>query len=426
MMGRPRDARRSSRRAAASIVATFVWGSAFPQSANEALNAEGIQAGPVIIAPSLTVGYAYDTNVLQQPTNTDPVPDEVLTLQPAFLLTVPFSNSWFQFGDVLRYVDYNETPQTQGKTSNDALANLTLNFASLDQLVLSAHSVAGVAETLAFDLGGEIGFQGNEFTLHSQAVVLSRLAPGARGYSFGLEHTALRFDSAITANFYNYRGFDAEASYYQPLSPNTRLAFGYVGSRYDQFSVEDPTTVSRTESGDLVFGQIEGQFGPRQPYTLRLGWERLAFGGLEAAAGGDFSGVVGQFNLSAIVGGGTTFTVAIQREPYRSYDAYNSYYVSNLAVGSVERLFRQRTSVGGSILFSINGYRRPSEQVVDGETQVFYREDRRVQLEAHANIALAERVAFRVSFARNRRYSNASFANYNNTVVFGGFVFGWT
>jgi len=427
MKNLPLDARRTQRRAAAWIVATVACGAAWAQSANEALNAAGIQAGPVIIAPSLSVGYAYDTNVLQQPTTTDPVPDEVLTLQPAVQLTVPFSNSWFRFGDVLTYVDYNKTPQTQGKTSNDAAADLTLNFASLDQLELSAHSVAGVAETLAFDLGGEIGFQGNNFTLHSQAAVFSRLLQGARGYRFGLEHTALRFDSAVNANFYNYRGFDGEASYFQPLSPNTRLAFGYLGSRYDHFSVANPSTVSRTENGDIVYGQFEGRFGPRQPYVLRLGWERLAFGGTESIAGGDFSGVVGQFNLSAIVGGGTTFTVVVQRQPYRSYDANNSYYVSNLAVGSVERLFHERTSVGGSLLFSINGYRRPSTEVdVDGETVTFYREDRRVQLEAHANIALAERVAFRVSFARNRRYSNASFANYNNTVVFGGFVFGWT
>ena len=415
------DARRSTRRAAVSIVATVVCGSAFAQSANDALNVTGIKAGPVIIAPSLTVGYAYDTNVLQLPTdaNPPPKPDQVLTLQPALQLTIPFSNSSFRFGDVLTYVDYNQTPQTQGKTSNDVVADLTLNFGSLDQLELSAHNVAGVAETLAFDLGGEIGFQGNNFTLHNEAVVFSRVRQSERGYRFGLERNALRFDSTTNANFYNYRGFDGEASYFQPLSPSTRLAFGYMGSRYEQFTVEDPSTVSRTESGDTVYGQIEGQLGPRQPYTVRVGWERLTFGGAEATRG--FSGVVGQFNLSAIVGGGTTFTVSAQRQPYRSYDQSNSYYLSNIIAGSVERLFLQRTSVGGSLLFSMNGYKQPSTY---GDVTI-YREDRRVQLEAHANIALAERVAFRVSLARNRRYSNAPGADFNNTVVFGGFVLGW-
>ena len=423
MTRRPANARRRTRRAAASIVATVVCGGAFAQSANDAPNVVGIQAGWLVIAPSLTVGYAYDTNVLQLPTDAEPPPepDEVLTLQPTLQLTIPFSNSSFRLGDVLTYVDYNHTSQTQGKTSNDVVADLTLNFGSLDQLELSAHNIAGVAQTIAFDPGGEVGFQGNSYQFHTETVSFSRVLRGARGYQFGLERNALRFDSSITVNFYNSSGFEGEAAYFQPLSPNTRLAFGYLGSRYDHSDPSDPGTVTRTENGDSVYGQIEGQLGPRQPYLLRLGWERLTFGGTDANAGGDFSGVVGQARLSAIVGGGTTFSLEAQRQPYRSYDQFNQYYVSNLIAGSVERLFLQGTSVGGSLDFSINGYSQASTQ----EDSTYYRQDRGVQLEAHANIALAERVAFRVSLARNRRYSNAPFANYNNTVVFGGIILGW-
>ncbi len=419
----PVGARRRQRRAVAWIVATVASGGAFAQSAIDEINLEGIKAGIAVIAPSLTVGYAYDTNVLQLPTdaNPPPEPDQVLTLQPALLLTIPFSNSSFRFGDVLTYVDYNKTPQTQGKTSNDAMAELTLNFGSLDQLQLSAHNVAGVAETIAFDPGGEVGFQGNNFTLHNEAVTFSRVLPGARGYRFGLERNALRFDTTAVGNFYNYRGFDGEAAFVQPLSSATRLAFGYLGTRYDQYDASDPSTVSRTESGDIVYFQIEGQLGPRQPYMARLGWERLTFGDSDPDAGGAFSGVVGQASLSAIVGGGTAFTVFVQRQPYRSYDQFNSYYLSDVVAGTVERLFLKGTSVGGSLLFGMNGYSQPTPQ---GDSS-YYRQDRRVQLEAHANIALAERVAFRVSLARNRRYSNAPGADYNNTVVFGGFVLGW-
>ena len=420
-------ARRRARRAAAWIAASVVASGAWAQSGTDAASVVGIKAGPVIIAPSLAVGYAYDSNVLQLPADVNPEPDEILTLQPAIQITIPFSNSSFRIGDVLTYVDYNQTPQTQGKTANDAVADLTLNFGSLDQLEISAHNIVGVAATLAFDPGGEVGFQGNTFTLHKEAVIFSRLLPGARGYRFGLERNALRFDPSITVNFYNHRGFDGEAAYFQPLSPNTRLAFGYLGSRYDQYDAQNPSTLSRTESGDIVYGQIEGQLGPRQPYMVRLGWDHLAFGGTQTQATGDFSGVIGQVNLSAIVGGGTAFFVAVQRQPYRSYDASNSFYVSNLAVGSVERRFLGGTSVGGSVLFSINGYRQISSSTNDATqvTTYYYREDRRVQLEAHANLELAERVAFRVSLARNRRYSNAPGADYNTTVFFGGFVLGW-
>ncbi len=431
-------ARRRARRAAAWIAASVVASGAWAQSGTEAASVVGIKAGPVIIAPSVEVGYAYDSNVLQRPDEVAPEPDQILTLQPAIQITIPFSNSSFRFGDVWTYVDYNQTAQTRGKSANDAVAELTLNFGSLDQLEISAHNIVGVSETLAFDPGGEVGFQGNTFTLHTEAVTFSRAFPGARGFRFGLERNALRFDPSITVNFYNSRGFEGEAAYFQPLSPNTRLAFGYLGSRYDQFRSQDPSTLNRTESGDIVYGQIEGQLGPRQPYMVRLGWDRLAFADAQAATTpiGDFSGVIGQVNLSAIVGGGTALSVAIQRQPYRSYDLSNSFYVSNLAVGSVERLFLGGTSVGGSLLFAINGYRQissftttivtdPPTDPPPTVTTYYHREDRRVQLEAHANLELAERVAFRVSLARTRRYSNAPFADYNNTVFFGGFVLGW-
>jgi hypothetical protein len=417
----PARARRRQRRAAAWIVATVASGGVFAQSAMDAPNLEGIKAGMAVIAPSLTVGYAYDSNVLQLPDEANPEPDRVLTLQPAFLLTVPFSNSSFRFGDVLTYVDYAKTSQTQGKTSNDAEADLTLNFGSLDQLVFSAHNLSGVSETLAFDPAGEIGFQGNNFTLHNETITFSRVIPGARGYRFGLAREALKFDPDALGNFYNYRGFEGEAAYYQPLSSETFLSFGYLGSRYDQYDTFDASTVSRTESGDNVYFQIEGHLGPRQPYQVRLGWERLGFGGDNAIPGGDFSGVTGQASLSAIVGGGTILTAVIQRQPYRSYDAFNSHYIASIFAGTVERPFLGGTSVGGSLLFGTNGYSQPTPE----GTGAYFREDRRIQLEAHANIALAERVAFRVSLARNRRYSNAPGADYNNTVVFGGFVRGW-
>jgi hypothetical protein len=426
MTRKPAGARRWTRRAVASIVVTVVCGGAFAQSENEALNAEGIQTGWMIFAPSLTFGYSYDTNVLQQPDSTQPPPepDQVLTFQPALRLTIPFSNSSFSFGDVFTYVDYQHTSQTQGKTSNDAEADLTLNFGSLNQLELTAHNIAGVAETLAFDLGGEIGFQGNTYQLHTEAVTLSRLFSGIRGYRFGLQRNALRFEPTVQADFYNYRGFDGEASYFQPLSPNTRLAFGYLGSRYEHSDSKIPDVVNRTESGDTVFGQIEGQLGPRQPYIVRLGVQRLAFDATaEGSSSDDFTGIVGNINLSAIVGGGTVFTVGILRQPYRSYDQSNSFYVFNQIFGTVARLFHQGTSVGGTLGLSVNGYKQPSTQ--SGVT--FFREDRRVQLEAHANIALAKRFAFRVSLERNRRYSNApdDVFDYSNTVLFGGFVLGW-
>lgn len=421
-------ARRRQRRAAAFIVATVVGGRAVAQSAGETADLVGFPVGGVVLGPSLTVGYSYDTNVLQQSANAEPPPtaDQVLTLQPALQLSVPFSNSLFRFGDVLTYVDYSHTAQTAGKTSNDAEADLLLNFASGDQLELSAHNVAGVAQTIVFDLGGSLGFQGNSFTLHSEAIQFSRELPGARGYRLALERNALRFDSDVSSEFFNYRGFDGEAAYSQPLSSNTLLSFGYLGSRYDRFNVDDPSTKTGFESGDTVYGQLEGQLGPRQPYNVRLGWHRLGFEGADVNASDSFSGLIGEAKLGFIVGGGTTFSLQLQHQPYRSYVQSNNFYVFNLLGVWVERVFLNGTSVGGDVAYTTNGYNQltPSGNPAN-PNELIYRQDRRVQVEAYGNLAIAKNVIFRVSFARYRRRSNAEGADYNSNVLFGGFVFGW-
>jgi hypothetical protein len=423
MTARPLGARPQQRRAAVWIVALAVGGVASAQSASEPSEYVGFQAGGAVIAPSLTAGYTYNTNINQRPAGQDPQPDGMLTLQPALLLTVPFSNSSFQFGDVLTYFDYSEAIQTEGKTANDAVAELNLNFGSRDSLEISAHNVAGVAQTL-FDPGNQVTFQGNSYNLHTEAISFLRVVSGARGYRFALSRTAVRFEPSTTVQFYNFRGFDGGAEYLEPLSPNTRLSFGYLGSRYDHFDADDPTTLLRSEAGDTIFGQVEGQLGPRQPYLVRLGWQRLMFTGPDAAAADDFSGIVGQARLSAIVGGGTMITFQIQRQPYRSFVQPNNYYLYDAISGWVERVFPQGSSVGGLVGFSMNSYNQPTSDPNSSST--YYRQDRRVQLEAYANLALAKHVLFRVTLARNRRSSNAPDAGYIEKILFGGFVFGWS
>jgi hypothetical protein len=86
-------------------------------------------------------------------------------------------------------------------------------------------------------------------------------------------------------------------------------------------------------------------------------------------------------------------------------------------LGQVERPFPQGSLVGGNLGFSRNTYGEPVNGII--------REDRTIRLEAYANLALRERVSFRFSLLRDRRYSNVSGADYNDTVVFGGIVLGW-
>jgi hypothetical protein len=423
MTGRPLGARRWQRRAVAWIAATIAGVGASAQSVGEGPQAVGFAAGPFVIAPSLTAGYAYDSNVFLQSEELHPPPDQVLTLEPRVQLTLPFSNSSLRVRDALSYVDYKETPQTAGKTSNDAEAELILNFGSLDALKLYARHLAGVAQTLAFDPGGEVIFQGNAFRLHNEAASVAREIEGARGYRFSLARNVLKFDPSTEVEFFDYRGFDGEGAYLQPVSANTRLAFGYVGNRYDHFDITpgaDPTAVFRTESGNAVYAQVEGRLGPKQPYSARLGWEHLAFTGNEAK---DFSGLIGQAKLAAIVGGGTILAVSAVRQPYRSFFFQNNFYVYEQIGGEVDRPFQGGTAVGGELSFSRSSYpeANPAQSAAPGT----FRQDRAIRLEAYANLAIRERVLFRLSFLKTRKYANYPGADYNDTVVFGGFVLGW-
>jgi hypothetical protein len=383
----------------------------------------GFALGPVILAPSLTTSYAYDSNVFQRSDAFAPSTDQVLTVQPAAILTVPFSNSAFRLGDTLRWVDYKNTAQVAGKTSNEAFADLNLRFATLDTLALSARRIAGVAETLAFDPGREVVFNGQFYRFHTETASIAREISGARGYRVALSRSVLRFDRSGGVAFFDYSGFDGEVSYLQSLSPNTRLAFGYLGSRYDHFDVgpgADPHAVFRTENGDVIYGQIEGRLGPRQPYRARLGWERLAF---EGSAANDFSGLIGQADFSLIVGGGTILTLTSHRQPYRSFFLDNNFYVFDQIGERVDRTFPTGSSIGGSLLFARNSYGEPVPTGSAGE--VTRRRDRTYSLEVYANLALRERFAFRLSIRENRRVSDYAGADYNDTVVSGGLVLGW-
>ena len=404
---------------AASAVAGGVWA----QSAAEIPKPVGIPAGPVVIAPTMTVGYAYNSNVFLNTESLSPSPDQVLTLEPSVALTVPFSNSSFRIGDTLTWVDYKETPQVAGKTSNDAEADLTLNFGSLDTLEISAHNISGVAETLAFDPGGEVGFRGNSYRLATESVAASRDVPNARGYRFGLRRNALKFDQTLEITFFDFRGFEGEAAYVQPLSQYTRLSFGYLGSRYDHYDISpgsDPAAVYRTEAGDAFYVQVDGQLGPKQPYSARIGWERLDFTGNAAK---NFSGVIGEAKLSAIVGGGTTFTVTALRQPYRSFFEDNNFYLVNILGARVDRRFPTGSAIGGDFSFTRADYGEPSPpgSLAPG----LLRRDRTIVLEAYANLAIREHVFLRLSINKNRKYSNFPGADWDALVVFGGFVFGW-
>ncbi|HZN55046.1 MAG TPA: outer membrane beta-barrel protein [Candidatus Polarisedimenticolaceae bacterium] len=383
----------------------------------------GVRIGPVVVAPSLLAGYSYDSNIFLRSETENPPADNVLMIQPAVVVTVPFSNSVFRFGDSLRWIDYKETAQTSGKYSNDALAEMDLRFGSLDTLELSAHHIAGIADTIVFDPGGETVFRGNAFRAHKLRGAFSRDVDGARGYRISIERNAVKFDRSAEIQFFDYTGFDFEAGYLEPLSSNTHLGIGYLGTRYDHFDIgpgADPHAVFRTETGDTAFFTLDGRLGPRSPYRVRLGWEWLRFDGNDAE---DYSGVVVDTDVAYSVGGRTTFGFGVQRQPYRSFFLDNNFYVYDEISARVERGMVASARFGASVAYWRNDYHEPVPSGFVGEG--IERSDRAISLEVYATLPLRDLVGIRLSVRENRKTSNYPGADYNETMVTGGFVFGW-
>ena len=81
--------------------------------------------------------------------------------------------------------------------------------------------------------------------------------------------------------------------------------------------------------------------------------------------------------------------------------------------------------MGGNASFSRSAYGEPGPLPAPEEAALVYRRDQAVRLEAYANLAVRDGVVFRLSVLRTRKYANYPGADYNDTVVSGGFIFGW-
>src|SRR5262245_3200695 len=194
----------------------------------------GIPAGPWILAPSLVVGYSYDTNVFQEDEQFDPVADYSLVIQPKILATQPFRMSSLSLGYSATRYDYGNAFQ-DAQLAQDATATLNLLFSSQNRPALSADFTFGVSKTEAFDPGGEVTYRGESYHLSHYELQLSKQVPQHPGYRVGVVHNVFRFDENQTVSFFDYTGSVATLEYRQPFGFQIWGLASYVGSRFDHF-----------------------------------------------------------------------------------------------------------------------------------------------------------------------------------------------
>ena len=196
------------------------------------------------------------------PTNSDPSGDEVVVVQPAVLLTLPFSNSVFRLGDTLRWTDYQKTPQTAGKTANDALAQLILNFGSTD----TARADRAQRRRGRRDSGVRSRRRGRfpgarVRPAHRARLVVAaeleraRLPPLARAKRAAASTPIRTSCSSTTADSTARRRTSSRSR----RTPGSRSDTS--GTRYDHYTTDDPYVIDRTEAGDTIYASSTASSG---------------------------------------------------------------------------------------------------------------------------------------------------------------------
>ncbi len=382
---------------------------------------EGLPAGPWIFSPFLVFGYEYDSNPLFRPESVGS--DRIAILTPGLGAFLPIGNSGFRLQVERSHYNY-ELLDLDDNQVTEIHAAADLGFSSSDRLLMAFDRTSGLARTVqAFDEGGEAVFQGDTFDLNKSTVELSRSVYGHRGYLFRVERRDLVFDPNTTANFFNYRGWSYAAEYREPVSPQRWLVVALEGRKYDHFQVLiEPGAIYRQEDSRMVYIGLDGRFTRQWRTRVRLGYGDFRF---PMADGQDFSGVVGDFNLSyRSPGERLDVQLLANRRPYASFFFNNTYYL-NTSVGlNANYAVRPRLTFGGRAFYGHSTY---GDRLVNpGDPQEgLIREDQFRTVELSGRVDLAPWVGITVSARESRRTSNYEGVEYEAKSVFGGLAIGW-
>lgn len=411
---------RAARGIAGLLVVALSVGAASGQDVEEVVR--GFAIGRWIIAPSLLAGVAYDTNVLRRNPLFVPRPDAefVSTLSPEISAALPFRNSRVLFEYSGTWSEFSET-QFEKNWAQDYGARAELDFASGTAARVGFGRTDGIAETLKFDPGGEVVFEGNGYTLDIASASLDRTVVGQRGFYAELVHEKLEFDPGTVPSFFNFNGYRWEATYREPTTPRTWIEATYTGRRFDQFLANRPDLGGgpfRRERADTVWGGFAGELGHRGSFRARSGWTALRF---EATGGQGFTGLLLDGSADLAIGGGGRLKIAASRQALPSFLEPNNYYLSTAVSLGLERNSAVGTVLGARVAVSRSRYDEP---VLANETPLL-RRDRLASAEVYATVPLRRYFGLRVSAQHQERQSNDRSARFRQSVIFGGIWFGW-
>lgn len=412
-------------RAVPAIVGLAVCASSLAQEDPAA----GIPAGPWILAPSLVVGYSYDTNVFQEDEALDPVADYSLVIQPRIRATLPFRMSSFALGYSATRYDYGNAFE-DSQLDQNANATLNLLFSSLQRLVLSTELTFGASKTEVFDPGGEVTYRGESYRYSRYQMDYSKQVPGRPGFRVNVAHNTFRFDEDETISFFDYDGNSAALEYRQPFGPQIWGLASLAASRYDHFcSNIDPdgnpcpprSTPFRTEESVSGLLGVMGNIGKRQSFAFRIGTTTSRY---DPDRDHNFQGTTLEGTMGIPIGGSTSLTIGATRRPYPSFYFNNDYYLVSRGDVRLDHQWPNASVLGFRTAYWTSEY--PERIVAPGNpADGLIRDDHHLQAEVYANVHLVRRLGIDLSVSHQTRDSNIELQSFEGSIYFVGLSYGF-
>ena len=390
---------------------------------------DGIIIGRWFVSPYLFQGMERNGNVFRTCDDAElcdePQKDWVRRTTVDVGARLPFRNSSLDLEYTGDRYDYRENDFGRNWT-HDGRAHLLFRLSSGDQVSFSERYSSGFTDVRTIDEGGELTFLGVPYRLNRADVEVSRASPGQQGYSIRVARVDLNWEPGEDQSvpFFDYRGFDTRYEFRQPMTGNRWLVVYHDRRLFNQYRARSSVDWSlgvpfrKEDSGSYQVG-LRGETGGGHTYYLSLGWGTFEYTGREASPG-TFSGLVGQFQLSAWLGTRTEMTVEARRRALPS--SFPTYYVLNEFRVSADRQWLQYSKAGFEAVYSQNDYADP---IPGTSCTGDRRRDRRWEAEAFVDWLFHRYAGLRVSAKRAGRNSNCAGSDYDANVVFAGLTLGW-
>jgi hypothetical protein len=396
---------------------------------------DGLPVGRWILAPYFVSQVGLEDNLFRVSGCAEDDPDclEAQTVSRTMLglaARLPVRNSLIELRYEAEKRRYERSAPPKRPLEEIAAALAQFSFSTGDQLAISDTYTRGSSDVRAIDEGGEFEFQDDPYDLNRFEAMWTRTNPSRQGFILRFARVDLNFappenpDPEDPDNdlipFFDYRGFESNFEYRQPMAGRKWIRVYYDSRRFNHYNpnLRSETGVPfRKEVADTLQLGLGGTAGRNKPFNVRFGYGRYRLEG----TGAEFDGIVGAADLAIGIGARTNLTFNFWRRPLPSN--FPTYYIVNSLRMGVERPFLREFMAGVSLVYARSQY--GDVLIIDGTPENEIRKDQRFVVEAYLDWFVHPRIAIRVAGGHQQRVSSSEGSGYTASAVSVGLRLGW-